>query len=403
MAKGPSLSYPAICYFERFQSRRCSIVARHWPRTFQAAEFYHLIDSVRTVTHSTFEGVPLATLGGQCRGQILASVARGVDANLHRNAKVSDPVAGLCVNQYRRGAHNAEYDWHRGEIRVECKSSQLIWGRTNSSWRLHFRNIKFGLFDELQLAIFTPLEVWVYRHDLKFGVSSAGKATSALGHAVIVYGPSGESNWMTAWQAIIDKLDSNASACEKLARLRLDDPLIVSALGLHMERTTARLTTLAYAQTPLISVGNSARGKCLEQIVRDIDQRVHPYVKFESMEKQTDFDWLRGGCRIECKSSMLHWNMSSKTWYVSFHGLKGLRQNNAVFDELLLVIYSPLGLFVYRHDLELGVASNGQATSTRGHRVYIYGVCKEEDWRISLRTILGKLDSGCERVAFVSW
>lgn len=106
---------------------------------------------------------------------------------------------------------------------------------------------------------------------------------------------------------------------------------------------------------------------------------------------------------MECKSSMLHWNSCSQYWSVSFVGIQGLRQHDAIFDELLLVVYTPLGLYIYRHSLEFGLSSTGKAIETGGHKVCIYGPSKEKNWRVALQAILSKLDANCERVALVSW
>ena len=38
--------------------------------------------------------------------------------------------------------------------------------------------------------------------------------------------------------------------------------------------------------------------------------------------QQAEYDWLRDGSRIECKSSQLQWNRDTKRWAVVFQAIK---------------------------------------------------------------------------------
>ena len=54
-------------------------------------------------------------------------------------------------------------------------------------WKLLFQDVKLAYgdapaaFDELLLAVYTPRGVYLYRHDLRLGVSTRGKKTAAAG------------------------------------------------------------------------------------------------------------------------------------------------------------------------------------------------------------------------------
>ena len=73
-------------------------------------------------------------------------------------------------------------------------------------------------------------------------------------------------------------------------------------------------------------------------------------------------------------------------------------------DELLLAAYTPRGVYLYRHDLQLGVATQGKSTAATGHNINLYGPRQEEDCDAALDVILAKLEeSGCKCVAVVPW
>jgi hypothetical protein len=75
------------------------------------------------------------------------------------------------------------------------------------------------------------------------------------------------------------------------------------------------------------------------------------------------------------------------------------------FDELLLALYTPAGVYFYRHDGQLGVSSVGLLTAVTGHDIKVYGPRGERDWSAALHeSILPKLDtSDCEQLAIVTF
>ena len=116
---------------------------------------------------------------------------------------------------------------------MEVKCAQLKWDRSNRIWELRFSNIKLGYagkapkstlpqprdFDELLLAMYTPRGVIVYRHDLLFGVTAAGKRTASAGHVIKLCGPRGQEEWARALdETLLRALDR--SGCERIAEVR---------------------------------------------------------------------------------------------------------------------------------------------------------------------------------------
>ena len=168
-------------------------------RRFAAADFSSILDK-RTVTAVTYSGVPLAELSSTPRGKTLTWLARQIDAKRHPGAQIEDAVAGVRVNGAKRGQSSTPYDWQRDGKRIACKSAQLNWDQTSRRWRLQFSNVKLAFgdapaaFDELLLAAYTPRGVYLYRHDLRLGVSTRGKSTAATGHYIKLYGPQHEED-----------------------------------------------------------------------------------------------------------------------------------------------------------------------------------------------------------------
>ena len=105
------------------------------------------------------------------------------------------------------------------------------------------------------------------------------------------------------------------------------------------------------------------------------------------------------------QSTQLKWDKPNRCWWLQFSSVKlAYGDAPAAFDELLLAAYTPRGVYVYRHDLQLGVSTQGKETTARGHTIVLVGPKYEEDCDAALKAILAKLeDGGCECVAVVPW
>merc|ERR1712060_285282 len=109
---------------------------------------------------------------------------------------------------------------------------------------------------------------------------------------------------------------------------------------------------------------------------------------------------------IECKSSQLCWDRNPPLWKVHFRNIKlplvDVR-SEACFDRLILALYCPCGIYIYCHNLRLGVASAGVNTESNGSSIYIRGPRHERSWSKALDSICNRLDRECERLAFITW
>lgn len=389
--------------------------------TLPASQFSGILEK-RTTTARLFEGVPLSALAPTTRGEILARLVRNVDAEMHPSAHIEEAARSTRVNGDRRGTNQTLYDWRRDGMRIECKSAQLKWASTYNLWMVQFSNIKLAyqrvrceaLFDELFLTIYAPCGIYIYRHDLTFGVSSTGKGTAHKGHVINVYGPRG-SDAQIALEAILSKLDAQ-KLCNRIAFVPFTDCRVHAATSAI---PILGSTTDAYAGVPLASASPQARGELLEALVRSIDEILHPEARFSDPPSSTrvngfrrganqgEFDWSRDLVRVECKSSKLKWESGRQRWFLSFANIKFHLKGagaDAAFDELYLAIYTPRGVYIYRHGLCFGVSTNGLRTATEGCNIQVYSSVGVSEWQTALDIVLAKLtDAGCQRIAVVTW
>eukprot|EP00933_Yihiella_yeosuensis_P017548 TRINITY_DN14625_c0_g1_i1.p1 TRINITY_DN14625_c0_g1~~TRINITY_DN14625_c0_g1_i1.p1 ORF type:complete len:253 (+),score=16.91 TRINITY_DN14625_c0_g1_i1:183-941(+) len=174
-----------------------------------------------------------------------------------------------------------------------------------------------------------------------------------------------------------------------------------------------------YSDHPIAFTAASKRGRLLEDFSRSIMADLYPNAIFEDAGKdamakgirsgwtQAEYDWKQDGRRVECKSSMLSWQKPQKRWGFRAANVKlkwlSIRPQ-ALFDDLILTLYTPAGFFVYSHDLKLGVSTQGKQTATLGHRIRLSGSKNVLCWAEALDGILNKLDSDtndCYRIAHV--
>lgn len=406
-----------------------------------AAAFAELLQR-RTWTAECFEGVPLDGYDVLTRSLVLNTVARRVDASLHPaqlhplapldpapHASALREEEEILMGSARGSVSAARLPvsgWLRGGRRIASRAAQLSWERgRHPRWRAVFRNVppellgastavrgasetmggaskSVGCFDELLLVLYTPRGIYIHTHDRELGLTG----TSAP--YIQLRGPRSETDWREALDTqILPSLDGVGSGCERVAFVSFDDHRLAAAV----DEYPLPLTSVAYGNAPLARSHPRARAATLRDLVRELDERIHPGAWVKSPYVGTfeaEYDWLRDNRRVLCKSAQLKWDQHGGRWRAVFRDIKlpleGVREE-APFDELMLALYTPRGVYVYRHDLELGVTTQGKATAQKGHAVTLYGP-PGPDWRAALDGavtdgILPKLDRSCERISFV--
>jgi len=159
---------------------------------------------------TAYKGRPLANVSACARGVIIQKIARRVDCILHPEARVLNAQITPRVDGAHRSANQTEYDWLRDDIRIECKSAQLRWDTSNKCWKCVFSGIKAsrsGLvcqnaFDELFLALYSPLGIHFFRHNVAWEARGG-----QLEHRIRIYARRRDVSWPAALDTVLDKLE----------------------------------------------------------------------------------------------------------------------------------------------------------------------------------------------------
>lgn len=203
--------------------------------------------------------------------------------------------------------------------------------------------------------------------------------TAHAGYQLNFYGRTGQHDIEVVLDQICSKLDKEGHTFARIADGCLHDSIVVDACSGRI------IKVVAYKNTPLYGISTSFRGKILEKLAKEICQVADPHCKQEDPETgvrpngenralhQAGYDWLCNGARIECKSSQLRWSSTRRAWFVTFSGIKFAGfdgRPNVCFDKLLLVLYTPRGIYVYEHKLAFAISKNGRRTNTQGYLIW---------------------------------
>ena len=348
-------------------------------------------------------GRKLVSISGTQRNKILSALGRQLDEDeWHPNADFSDDGA----------------NWLRDGQSIALRSCRLRWEEPQRRWNARFTiGPSLSVDDELILAMYCPDGVRMIRHDGSLGVAETGPRVKAVfGNQINVYGCSGIRGWRNSLELfILPKLQ--ASGCELLGLVPFDHPALTAAAGTVVSSGPERSAAI-YEGVPLNQRGSNSRGALLSRLVRAIDmEELHPHAAFEdaptSFSKwEVESRWRRDGKRVVCRASKLHFEKDVGRWRLSFHGVNvgekwsGGNDDDESGVELLLAIYCPNGVYVYKHDLQTGLSRTGKAQSVKGSTIKLQGRRGTLDWREALEEeMLPRLDqsAGCERLAFVEW
>lgn len=166
-----------------------------------------------------------------------------------------------------------------------------------------------------------------------------------------------------------------------------------------------------YSCVPLGRLNPQARSSIIKKLGRAVDALLHTSARFEDhlpgicisgaacLRCRAAYDWSRDGLQIRCKSAQMCWSKSDQRWGLSFHGIR-LKE----IGELILVLFTPRGLHIYRHRSKFGISSSGLRSVVHGDKIVLRGPAGELGWSIALDAMLHKLDSSpCEFLAVVEW
>ena len=344
----------------------------------------YLDEIVTTTTHDAYIGVPLATHSSSARGHILERVARRVMEN-KLGETACDPPSGVRVNGAKRGWTSETYDFMIGGRRVEVKSSQLLWNRHKKRWVAQWHAIKRVEYDILLLLLYTPVGVHLYIHDHTYGVSTRGKSQHARGGVVMVCGTCNEPSISAATDAIRAKLVSMHYATIGFSEFE--------------DLVTTTTTHDAYDGVPLATHSSKARGDILERVAQRVMEKTMGETACDPPSgvcvngakrgrSSATYDFMIAGQRVEVKSSQLSWNSRMKRWSAQWQDIKRVE-----YDDLLLVLYTPVGVHLFLHDHTYGVSTRGKSQHACGGKVQVCGPKNEPSISVAMDAILKKMGS----------
>ena len=179
----------------------------------------------------------------------------------------------------------------------------------------------------------------------------------------------------------------------------LRNAIIIPLSSLEAARDVgkASVTAAAYAGCPLSTITPQLRGGMLTAVARNVSQKLYPNsaIKDPIPGQRCDgskrglycaeYDWLRNGRRVQCKSAQMVWVESSKHWRVQFKNIK-----LSLFDELVLVFYGPSGLHFFTHDGRSGLPTGAAKRVCAGAYLGYYAP-RGLEWREAEGALLNKL------------
>eukprot|EP00439_Symbiodinium_sp_Y106_P063774 s375_g9.t3 len=363
-------------------------------------------------TTSAAVPVPLPSPGSELRGELRSpgGLCKSVLMNLHPNLQVEEPVLGTCVNGKRRSPQQASWDWTMGDRKVECKSCRLSWQVSTQTWCINFVAVKLAepgirthaLFDDLYLVVDRPDAVHILKHDLRTGLSRSGAATAVRGHRIVVRGSRDVREWRSAWSTILQKLCEGRGGCETIEEIPLTDPRLLSAVCKAKEDSVYR----RHGCDPLSDLSPCARGKYVEQMGFEIDQKLNSTSTFVRPRSLDPVDWIRDSVRVELKHAKMV-KMKAPLWRCCFSNIKcaadEVRQTNA-FDELWLALYSPLGIDFFGSCGQLRYTSVGVRGPALGRDLDLRVSSRHKDVFEALCAFRRQLEqAGCHFTASVRW
>ena len=154
-----------------------------------------------------------------------------------------------------------------------------------------------------------------------------------------------------------------------------------------------------YKGLPLSDMSPQERGTVIQNVVRrHLEEKYETTATSPTGERcvngrkrgrhQTTHEFYILGERNEVKNAQLAWDKSSNCWRAAWKNVK-----SALHDKLLLVLYTPSGLYLFEHDGKFGVTTQGKEQDSCGGKVQVYGPKWQEDIHVATQVVLSKLDT----------
>ena len=160
-------------------------------------------------------------------------------------------------------------------------------------------------------------------------------------------------------------------------------------------------TADVYQKLPLATLSPKERGDLLEKKNRDVVEETTGEKTYDPDPGETiagkkrgrnsapfDFYLGDGRQRVEVKSAQLRWNKCDKRWFASFQGVK-----QAEYDLLYLALYTPSGIYVFKHNHEYGKTTNGKQQESCGGNIKVAGPRNQESIEEATKAVLRTMGS----------
>lgn len=168
---------------------------------------------------------PPAMLNSTVRAFRFQTVAFEVDKIMNPDSSFSLAIDELRAHGQRRGNARSKVDWLRDGKGIEFKQTELHWMEKSQNWMCSWQAVEFANgdsrpdnhFEELWLAIYSPMGLHILRHSGTFGISfpSKGSRQWEEGFDIRAYSRTGETSIEAALDTIVSKLLK--SGCHLLA------------------------------------------------------------------------------------------------------------------------------------------------------------------------------------------
>lgn len=328
--------------------------------------------------------------------------------------------------------------YSRDGLRVAVQTTGLRWEEPSKAragqWKIVFKGgvrAEAKCIDDLLRVVYTPDVIHILR-----------PPSIPPTRQISIYSRSHIRGWRAAYDLfILPKMQS--SGYEIVGTVDYSDPRLATLV--QRSRTELGLTALAFDGVPLSEYSPPVRATRLVTLACAVEEEIEPgdscvMVTKAQTGKQRQYSWKRGARRVLCRAAQLAWDKSSKRWNFQVRGVPlahaaGVqgspdRLSYAGYDELQFALYSPRGVYVFRHEGMGSVSGectcrfmlDRQATKASAtalstpyedeaeavdREIFMLKVCgprQEESWDAALHgSILPKLGCCGVIIAFVEW
>ena len=165
----------------------------------------------------------------------------------------------------------------------------------------------------------------------------------------------------------------------------------------YIKNITPSVTYNTYKGLPLADLSGSERGTILENVVRQVLEEItgekshkpDPGTTLTGKKcgrNSAPFDFYLKGRKCEVKSAQLMLDKDKKLFFAQFSNIK---RNE--YDDLYLALYTPSGVYIYKHDDKYGISTTGKSQESCGGYIQVFAPKNEQSIDVATNVVLDKL------------